>query len=330
MNDRKANGAGQCQDAQKACCTPSCPSPLVTRFALLRQTTHKENTMTTRTTDTAITYRRMNENDLLAAHVLSQAVHWPHRLEDWQFVLRLGTGFVAEEGEALIGTGLCWKQGNKHASLGMIIVSPDHQGKGIGRELMNLVLEELGNRCTLLIATPAGQPLYERLGFVATGTIHQHQGTMATIAPVALAAGENIRLAEPGDIAKIIELANRATGMSRDEALKQLVSVAEGAVLERNGELAGFSIMRRFGRGHAIGPVVAPDSERAKALIAHWSSAYAGSFVRVDVTGTSGLGIWLTEAGLVQVNAVVAMARNGVPPQDEAVKQFAIVNQALC
>lgn len=286
--------------------------------------------MTSQTTDTAITYRRMTENDLAAAHALSQAVRWPHRLEDWQFVLRLGTGFIAEEGGTVIGTGLCWKQGDRHASLGMIIVSPDHQGKGIGRELMSLVLKELGDRCTLLNATPAGQPLYERLGFVATGTIHQHQGTMAAITPVALAAGESIRLAEPGDIANIIDLANRATGMSRDEALKLLLSVAEGAVLERNGELVGFSVMRRFGRGHAIGPIVAPDSERVKALIAHWSSAYAGSFVRVDVTGNSGLGAWLAEAGLVQVDTVVAMARNGVPAQDETVKQFAILNQALC
>jgi hypothetical protein len=118
--------------------------------------------------------------------------------------------------------------------------------------------------------------------------------------------------------------------MSRDAVLKQLVSVAEGAVLERNGELAGFSFIRRFGRGHAIGPVVAPDSERAKALIAHWSSAYAGSFVRVDVTGTSGLGDWLAEVGLVQVDTGVAMARNGAPLRDDAVMQFAIVNQALC
>jgi hypothetical protein len=92
----------------------------------------------------------------------------------------------------------------------------------------------------------------------------------------------------------------------------------------------GFSFMRRFGRGHAIGPVVAPDNERAQALIAQWAEAYAGSFVRVDITGTSGLGVCMSEMGLVQVSTVVAMARNGAPPQDESVKQFAVVNQALC
>lgn len=286
--------------------------------------------MTIRNEESGITYRRMTENDLPAAHGLSQAVRWPHRLEDWQFALRLGIGFVAEQSGTLVGTGLCWKQGKGHASLGMIIVSPEQQGKGIGRELMNLVLEELGDRCTLLNATPAGQPLYERLGFNATGTIHQHQGTILQVLPVPLAAGERIRLADVNDHATLAALASRAAGMLRTEVVTQLLNIAEGIVLERDGEPIGFSIMRRFGHGYAIGPIVTPDSERAKALIAHWADAYDGSFVRVDVTGTSGLSACLPDMGLAQVDTVVAMARNGVPPQDEAARQFAIVNQALC
>lgn len=279
---------------------------------------------------TAIVYRPMTEADLPAAHALSQDVRWPHRLEDWQFVLRLGTGFVAEEDGAVIGTALCWKQGPHHGSLGMIIVSPDHQGKGIGRVLMNLILQELGDRCTLLNATPAGQPLYESLGFRAIGAVHQHQGTMAAIAPVTLPEGETVRPAEPGDTATIIALANRATGMARGEGLKHLLSLGKCAVIERRGEVTGFAILRRFGRGEAIGPVVASDSEGAKALIAYWSGTCAGSFVRMDVTGASALSAWITEAGLVQVDTVVVMARNGTPAQDPAVTQFAILNQALC
>ena len=117
--------------------------------------------------------------------------------------------------------------------------------------------------------------------------------------------------------------------MSRGDVLKQLACAAEGVALQRNGELVGFSMMRRFGFGHAIGPVVAPDSERARALITCWSEAYAGSFVRLDVTGTSGLGDSVTAMGLAQVDTVVTMARNGVPAQDESIKQFAVLNQSL-
>jgi predicted N-acetyltransferase YhbS len=278
----------------------------------------------------AIAYRPMNEGDIPAAHALSQAVRWPHRPEDWQFVLRLGTGFVAEEDGAVIGTALCWKQGEHDASLGMIIVSPAHQGKGIGRELMQRVLEELGERRTLLNATPAGQPLYERLGFVATGTLCQHQGAMTVVPPVALPGGAQVRLAEPEDLAAIIGLANRATGMSRDAIMRQLATFAEVSVLERDGALAGFSVMRRFGRGHVIGPLVAPDAEGARALVAHWSGPYAGSFVRIDIDGATGLGPWLEQAGLAQVDTGVIMVRNGLPHQDATVRQFAIINQALC
>lgn len=281
-------------------------------------------------TSNTIVYRPINENDLPAAHALSQALRWPHRLEDWQFVLRLGAGFVAEADGIVIGTALCWQQRERHGTVGMIIVSAQHQGKGIGRELMRRVLEQLGGRCTHLIATPAGQPLYERLGFKATGTIRQHQGTLTGFPATRLAFGDSVRLAEPGDLAAIIGLADRATGMSRGDVLKQLVAMAEGAVLERDGQLAGFALLRRFGRGQVIGPVVAPDPDSARALIAHWSDACAGAFVRLDVSGDSDLGDWLAHAGLAQVDSGVAMSRNGAAEVDPALRQFAIINQALC
>jgi predicted N-acetyltransferase YhbS len=286
--------------------------------------------MLTPTTHTAVTYRRMDEGDISAAHALSQAVRWPHRADDWQFVLCAGTGWVAEQDGAVIGTAMCWKQGDQHASLGMIIVSPEHQGKGIGRELMRLVLEELGDRCTLLNATAAGKPLYERMGFVAIGTLCQHQGTFAAIAPVSLDGGARVRSATPEDVPAIFALANRATGMARDALVRELAGMGEVALLERDGAPLGFSILRQFGRGRSIGPLVAPDADGAKALIAHWSAACAGTFVRIDIDGASHLGAWLERGGLTKVDTAVIMARNGVPRRDDSVTQFAIINQALC
>lgn len=281
--------------------------------------------------DTSIIYRPMTDEDLAGAHRLSQAVRWPHRLEDWQFVHRLGIGFVAEQDGAVVGTGMGWKQGKRFGSLGMMIVSPEHQGQGIGRQLMMRVLGQLGERCTLLSATPAGQPLYESLGFRPTGTtIHQHQGTMLRVPAVALARSDAIRPITGEDIPTLIELENRATGFRRDELLKHMASAAHGVVLECDGEIRGFSAIRDFGRGRLIGPVIAPDSERAAALIAYWSAAYADSFVRVDVTVDGHLGDSLDAMGLMKINSVVAMARNGLPPRDQRIAQFAIANQALC
>jgi len=285
--------------------------------------------MTHQTTSAGIACRRMTGDDLPAAHGMTQAVRWAHRLEDWQFMHRIGTGFVAEENGTLVGTGLCWKFGTTHASLGMIIVAPERQGKGIGRELMNLVLEELGDRCILLTATPAGQPLYEKLGFLPTGSVVHHQGTMQQTSSVGLAAGERIRPVAAGDLQALAALATRAVGMPRADLMAQLLDEAEGALIEKDGVALGFSMIRPFGRGHMIGPVVAPDAEHAKALIAHWAAPYAGSFVRVDVTGESGLSAWVDSLGLALVGPSVRMARGQAPVSDGTVGQYAILSQAI-
>lgn len=280
-------------------------------------------------TETTITYRRMQESDLPAAHQLSQAVRWPHRLEDWQLVHHLGSGFVAERDGTVIGTALCWSHGNHFASLGMIIVSPEAQGKGIGRELMERILDEIGERNTLLFATPSGQPLYERLGFKAIGQVHQHQGTVVQPEVVAPPPGERIRPLGMNDHAKLVELATGGAGMPRATVLNELLQVAEGVVIDSYGELTGFALMRRFGHGYAIGPVVAPDAERAKAMISYWVGARVDSFVRIDVHDSSELSLWLNKIGLVKVDTVVAMVRGEQPQPASGPRQFAIINQAL-
>ncbi|NPC57712.1 hypothetical protein [Caenimonas soli] len=48
-------------------------------------------------TTTGVSYRRMNADDLPSANGLTQVLRWAHRLEDWQFLHRLGAGFVAQE-----------------------------------------------------------------------------------------------------------------------------------------------------------------------------------------------------------------------------------------
>ncbi|MBY4727540.1 GNAT family N-acetyltransferase, partial [Burkholderia contaminans] len=83
-----------------------------------------------------LTYRPFADTDLPAAHRLSEAVKWPHRLEDWRFVLQLGGGIVAEDETGVVGTALGWRLGESHAALGMLIVSPERAGAGIERALL--------------------------------------------------------------------------------------------------------------------------------------------------------------------------------------------------
>ena len=276
-----------------------------------------------------VKYRRFARTDVAAAHRLSLEVGWPHRLEDWKFVQRLGTGHVATDGAGVVGTILTWKHDAGHASLGMVIVSPERQGRGIGRELMKRALRDAARRSVLLNSTEAGRALYEKLGFVAVGAIEQQQGIAGPVPVVALAPGERLRPMGASDASTLVALATRAAGMSRARVLKPLFELARGIVLARGDEVLGFALLRRFGRGYCIGPVVAPDAQRAKALIGHWVAMHQGKFLRIDVDGASGLASWLEGIGLGKAGRVVTMIKGKAPRLDPDVRTFAIVSQAL-
>lgn len=286
--------------------------------------------MKNRTANGAVQYRTMMAEDLPAAHKLSQSVLWPHRLDDWKFIKELGEGLVAEGESGIVGTIMCWLHGPDHASLGMTIVAPAHRRKGIARELVARMLQKIGERTVLVYTTAGGVSFFERIGFVHTGSVHQHQGSVFHAPLVPLGAGERIRPISPRDEPALGELSKRAFGMPRGTVIKHLMDVADLVGIDSYGGLIGFAGLRKFGLGYVIGPVVAPDATRAKALIAHWAGTHAGSFVRVDVPGSSGLSPWLTEMGLVQVEETVhAMARGELPRSDPSVTRFGLLSQSL-
>ncbi len=284
-----------------------------------------------------IHYRPFTPDDIPEAHALTVETKWPHRAEDWQFVASLGKGVVAECDSRVVGTAFGWKYGADTSSLGMVVVSAAHQGKGIGRRLTETVLDDLGERATLLHATVAGRPLYEKLGFVPIGTLDQHQGHAQQPPLVSLPPRERLRPLGVNDVPRLIELASRATGLDRTAVLPALLECADGIGLDRDGELIGFALFRRFGRGRAIGPVVAPrveagsDPVRVKALIGHWLALNPGMFIRVDVPGDSNLTDWLEALGLARVDTCLKMARNAqrMPRADEEFAQYGIINQAI-
>jgi len=273
--------------------------------------------------------RDMTPTDLAASHALSSEAQWPHRLEDWDLMLSVGFGVVAERDGKIVGTTMAWPYGPDAATLGMVIVSQASRGGGVGRKLMDAIRAQLGERAILLNATEVGLPLYRKLGFEPVGTIHQHQGAAFSVPIAQLRRGERVRPLGANDAAAVIELDRRATGLVRTELMSALLKSGQGVILDRGGEAAGFALFRRFGRGYAIGPVVSPDRDGAKALISHWLGSNAGMFIRVDIPGDSGLSEWLEGLGLKEVDRVTSMIRGKAPPRGDGVAPFAIVSQAF-
>ncbi|EIZ81248.1 GCN5-like N-acetyltransferase [Novosphingobium sp. Rr 2-17] len=276
-----------------------------------------------------VTLRRMTVDDLPAAQSLSSGQKWPHRVEDWDMLLGLGFGYVAQTDERIVGTAMAWLYGADAATLGMVIVSPHAGDTDTGRQLMDAVLGDLDGRTVLLNATAEGRPLYAGMGFEALGLVFQHQGAAFAVPIAELIPGERVRPLGAKDMPTLQALARRATGMDRDALLNALVPGAQGVVLTRDNEPVGFSLFCRFGRGHVVGPTVAPDTGGAKVLISHWLGSHAGIFCRIDIPEESGLGDWLEELGLPQVGQVTSMVRGRPPKADPSARTFTLTTQAL-
>ncbi len=276
-----------------------------------------------------IQLRALTLSDAAECRALTQAVGWPHRVEDWQLAIGLGRGVVAIRGSAPVASAMWWPYGETHAALGMIIVLPGLQGAGLGRRLMQALLTEADGRSLLLNATAAGEPLYARHGFVPFAEVTQYQGAARSAAAPSLDPGVVIRAGARDDLKRLAALDLQATGLMREALLASLLERGDCTVLEHGGCASGFSILRASGRGMVIGPVIAPDEAGARLLIAHGLHGREGAFVRIDLPGEAGLGDWLAACGLQPAGTVKSMVRGERPARPGPARLYGLVSQAL-
>lgn len=277
------------------------------------------------------TLREMGAADVAPAHVLSQKIQWPHRLEDWQQAWSLGGGVIAEVEGDVVGCALRWLWGDQRATLGLVIVAEQCRGQGIARAMLQQMIAPLPDYQLHLVATDQGKPLYQKLGFIDQGLLAQHQCREMPAGHIApLPKGARLRPALPQDLATLVELDLAASGLSRQPLLAAMLASAEQAlVLEQQGIAVGFAFRRRFGHGNMIGPVVAPELTGAIAMVDALCLPCQGEFVRVDTPLASGLSPWLAERGLPCVDTPTIMVR-GVPhiPDCDVALTFSLVSQA--
>lgn len=274
-----------------------------------------------------VSLRAMNKDDLPSVVELSLEVSWPHREEDWDLLLETGEGIVLERDGRIVGSALAWRYGEEHASLGLVIVREGERGKGLGRRMLEEMLERLKGRTVFLNATEEGLDLYRKLGFVEIGHIIQHQG-MAPIMPLAdVVRNQRVRPIGGAD-GDIPALYSRAGGVDRSALLETLSANGSTVVLERDYEAVGFALIRRFGHGRLIGPIVAPDLRGAQTLATHWLGSNAGAFCRIDAVEGTGFSEWLTEIGLPPVGTVTTMARGPFTRGSGPAQVFGIALQA--
>ncbi len=171
--------------------------------------------------------------------------------------------FVADADGIVVGTGVVSLNGPV-AWIGTIFVHPDWRRRGVGLELTRATLDAAdaaGCRTLVLVATEAGRPMYERLGFEVQTW---YRTVEAPGLPPDTPIDPRIRAFEPRDLDAMTALDAAATGEDRAHLLRAFADGSTARVLDtERGTLGGFVVRAPWGGGATI----APRLEDAQAIL---------------------------------------------------------------
>lgn len=259
---------------------------------------------------------------LPACLALSAAAHWNQNAADWQWMLVFGRGYgLSLPDGTLAATTLTLPYGAEFAWISMVLVHRGHRRQGFASRLLRRALEDLAaaGRLPVLDATPDGQEIYRREGFLQTWGFTR-LALRGPWRPGARAGdGVRVRPLKNADWRRIVQLDAPAFGADRTELLRALAGrLSEAAlVVERDGELQGYLLGRDGREARQLGPLVARDAGAAQALLGAALSRVAPPLYVDLADREEALRAWLLRGGFAVQRPFTRMVRGeGGAPGD--------------
>lgn len=198
--------------------------------------------------------------------------------------------------------------------LGFYIVRPEYRGKGYGIPIWNAGLQYLAGVTIGLDGVVAQQENYRKSGFELAHRNIRYQGT---------GGGEAPRDAEVIELAtlpqEVIDAFDRPFFPAvRSPFLRAWISQPDSRALGvlRDGELAGYGVIRRCRTGYKIGPLYADSPELADVLFRSLTSRVGEAEpVFLDVPEVNPAAVQLAERHGMQVSFETARMYRGPAPE---------------
>jgi ribosomal protein S18 acetylase RimI-like enzyme len=204
-----------------------------------------------------VTIRPMTPDDVTAAAEMVLRGDWGDRRSFFEWATRHPEAhpFVAEQDGGVVATAV--GTANGHAGwLGAVFVDAEHRGRGVGRAVTEEALRSLeadGCSSLILVATTAGRPLYEAIGFrfdTAYQTIEADGLAASHVDPV---HREPLVGWRPTDLGEMGALDREATGEDRAHLLRAFATPVSARLLRgRSGTVEGFVVRAPWGGGATV------------------------------------------------------------------------------
>jgi hypothetical protein len=210
--------------------------------------------------------------------------------------------FAADPGAFLIGRldgepVVCIsvaKYGQAFGFLGFYIARPPVRGKGFGIQVWRAGMARLAGRNVGLDGVVAQQANYRKSGFRSAWNNIRQEGTPASAPPP---AGVSLLDARSVAFDKLAAYDRRFFPEARDSFLASWITLPERAAMValRDGELAGFAVMRACQAASRVGPLFAASPEIAQSLISGLAAKTGATAVAVDMPDINKPAIALAE-----------------------------------
>lgn len=235
-----------------------------------------------------LSIRQLIIDDLAWAMRLKSLAGWNQIEADWRRAIALEpTGCFAGEWNGAPVATLTTCVFGPVAWIAMVLVDPEHRGRGIATSLMRHALEYLAGRGVASIrldATALGRPVYERFGFNVDRELVRYRGTPNGGELPSLTSKCDVRRIEFDDWHSSAALDRAATGTDRIRFLLALADDGVGwTVRDGDGTIRGFALTRAGSGGVQLGPVIATTEAAGIELFRAAIAALGGAAIVVDV-----------------------------------------------
>ena len=235
--------------------------------------------------DNRFRIRRMFETDVPAAVGITRPQRWNQTEDDWRRFLTLEPEgcFIAVDDGQLIATTTT-ELFDSVGWVGMVTVSPEWRGQGVGRAMMARAIAYLhgkGARSVKLDATPMGKPLYDRLGFREEYMLHRLVGIGVELTSQGVVPYWRVT---PQELKAMLALDRHVYHADRSAMIAKLTAgwPELAAVHLTKGQVDGYVVGRHGFLYEQIGPLVAANADAADALLRWGLSAAVGCRVCLD------------------------------------------------